>query len=372
MGAIYLHQRPDWPNFHFDGRALLEPVADAATSQGLLIGRLDGLGFGELQDAKLDAISDEVTQSSAIEGERLDYDLVRSSIARRLGVEEGGVPSGDHRVEGVVEMAIDAAERAELPLDSERLFRWHAGLFPGGMGTHGRIRVGAWRNDAEGPMVVASGPAGRERIHYEAPPADRLESEMHAFLDWYENGPAMNGILKAGLAHLWFVTIHPFDDGNGRIGRAILDMALARSDRRKWRCYSVSAQIRRERKEYYDALERAQKGTLDATPWLAWYLGCLTRALDGASATVSSAIYRTRFWSAHSDKPLNERQRKAVQRMLMGWEGKMTRKKWMSLFGVSESSAKRDMAELVELAIFRVGEEGGRSTSYELIPIAKG
>lgn len=369
MSLVYIHMRPDWPRFEFDASALMEPLANASASRGLLVGRLEGLGFGELQDANLDAISSEVTQSSAIEGERLDFDTVRSSIARRLGMDAGGSPSGDHRIEGVVDMALDAAENADQPLNAERLFRWHSGLFPGGMGAHGRTRVGAWRDDSLGPMVVASGPAGRERIYFEAPAAERLEHETRAFLAWFENGPPMNGILKAGLAHLWFVTIHPFDDGNGRIGRAILDMALARSDRSPWRCYSVSSQIRHERKAYYDALESAQKGTMDATDWLAWYLSCLTRALDRASDTVSSAVQRTRFWAAHADKALNERQRKAVMRMLMGWEGNMTRRKWIRLFDVAESSAKRDMTELVEFGIFRVGEAGGRSTAYELIPV---
>lgn len=369
MAAKYIHELPDWPCFRFDADALLQPLTVAAASQGLLIGRLEGLGFGELQDAKLNAISAEVTQSSAIEGERLDQSLVRSSIARRLGIDAGGVPTGDHRVEGVVEMALDAAENAAQPLTDERLFGWHAALFPTGRSPHGRIRTGAWRDGEKGPMVVASGPIGRERIHFEAPPAERLEEEMRVFLEWFEGKSPINAILKAGLAHLWFVTVHPFDDGNGRIGRAILDMALARSDMRTWRCYSVSAQIRRERDDYYDALERAQKGTMDVTPWLAWYLECLTRALDDASETVSGAIYRTRFWAGHADKPLNERQRKVIMRMLAGWEGNMTRKKWMGMFDIAESTAKRDLGELVELGIFKVGEAGGRSTSYELITV---
>lgn len=367
MTAKYIHQLPDWPEFRFDAAALLQPLTIAANSQGLLIGRLEGLGFGELQDAKLEAISAEVIQSGAIEGERLDNDLVRSSIARRLGIDTAGVPSGDHHVEGVVEMAIDAADHAEQVLDSERLFRWQAGMFPNGIGPHGRIRTGDWRDDAKGPMVVASGPVGHERIHYEAPFAEKLENEMKLFLTWFEADQGLNGILKAGLAHLWFVTIHPFDDGNGRIGRAILDMALARSDKRTWRCYSVSAQIERERKNYYDSLERAQKGSLDATEWLFWYTGCLTRALNHASETVSGAIHRTKFWSVHAETNLNERQRVAIKRMLMGWEGKMTRKKWMKMFEIAESSAKRDLSELVEYGIFRVSEAGGRSTSYELL-----
>ena len=363
----YIHELPDWPCFRYDVTALLNPLAEAAGRRGLLNGRLEGLGFGELQDAKLDAIVSEVTKSSEIEGERLDYSLVRSSIARRLGMETGGVPSGDHRVEGVVAMTVNATERWADPLTSERLFNWHTGLFPQGRGPEGRVRVGAWRDESSGDMQVVSGPMGLEKVHFQAPDAPRLESEMATFIDWFEGDNEPNGIIKAGIAHLWFVTIHPFDDGNGRVGRAILDLALARVDQRPWRCYSVSAQIGEERTGYYNALEMAQNGTLDVTSWLDWYLRCLTRALDSAATKVSEALVRSRFWQRHSDKALNDRQRTVLAWMLLGWDGKMTNKKWQKLTNTIPKTAQRDLAELVTLGIFRVDDAGGRSTAYTLV-----
>ena len=365
----YIHELKDWPNFRYDSAALLTPLTDASRSLGQLVGRLEGLGFTELQDAKLEAISAEVVQSSAIEGEQLNPDDVRSSIARRLGMTTGGIPSSDHRLEGVVEMAIDAADNASNPLTKERLVRWHAGLFPGGWGPHGRVRTGNWRDDAKGPMqVVSRAGTPKEKVHFQAPPADRIAKDVRAFLTWFERDRRDHPILKAGLSHLWFESIHPFDDGNGRIGRAILDMALARADQQKWRCYSVSSQIRKARNDYYNALERAEKGTLDATHWLTWYLGCLQGALDSASETISAAIERTRFWKVHEDTPFNPRQRKMLTRMLMGWEGKMTPRRWAQIFDVDPKTAQRDMVQLVDLGVFE-REDAGRSTSYQLLNV---
>jgi len=361
--ATYIWERDAWPKLRYDPKTILNPLSEAVEEHGLLIGRLEGLGFGDLQNTKLDAISTEVVKSSEIEGERLDYDSVRSSIAKRLGIDAGENSNADPREEGVVEMALDATENSGGPLTAERLITWQAGLFPGGRGPLGRIKIGGWR---DGPMQVVSGAIGREKEHFEAPPADRLAQEMENFLAWFECDDEPNGILKAGIAHFWFVTIHPFDDGNGRVGRAILDLQLARYDHRRWRCYSVSSQIRQERNQYYDALERAQKGNLDITTWLVWYLGCLARALKSSAENISTIIRRSRFWQHHANKNLNERQRKVLRRMLMGWQGKMTSEKWQKLTNTIPRTALRDLTELVEMGIFEQ-QGAGRGTSYNLI-----
>ncbi len=365
---VYIHQRPDWPLYDYDLRALMPTLSNVLVHQGRLFGRLEALGFDDLQDAKLNAIAAEVVKSSEIEGEMLDLEEVRSSVAWRLGMSMGGVPSGDHFVEGVVEMAMDASERCSVPLDEERLFNWHGALFPTGRGEFGRLRVGDWRDDAHGPMqVVSRAITPTEIIHFEAPAAALLPGEMRAFLDWFEEDNEASDILKAGIAHLWFVTIHPFSDGNGRIGRAILDMSLARADKRSYRCYSFSAQIRKERKGYYDALKAAQRGSLDFTAWLHWYLGCLDRAFAAASDTVAGAMYRNRFWQEHKDKELNERQRKIVARMLIGIEGKMTKRKWAAMGKCAPMTAFRDIDDLVEKGIFVSDGGGGRSAGYLLV-----
>ncbi len=364
----YIHQRPDWPLYEYDLRALMPALSNVLVHQGRLFGRLEALGFDDLQDAKLNAIAAEVVKSSEIEGEMLDAEEVRSSVAWRLGMSLGGVPSGDHFVDGVVEMAMDASERSAARLDEERLFNWHGALFPTGRGEFGRIRVGQWRDDANGPMqVVSSAMTPKETVHFEAPAAALLPQEMRKFLDWFESGDEASALLKAGIAHLWFVTIHPFSDGNGRIGRAILDMALARADKRPYRCYSVSAQIRKERKSYYDALKKAQSGNLDYTEWLSWYLGCLDRALASAVETVSSAMSRNRFWQLHKDQDLNERQRIIVSRMLLGIEGKMTKRKWSAMGKCSPMTAFRDIDDLVQKGILESDGQGGRSAAYVLI-----
>jgi len=365
--ASYIHRLSDWPRYQYDLRKIVPLLSAVIMRQGELFGSLKALGFEDLQDAKLQAIAEEVVRSSEIEGERLDPEAVRSSIAWRLGMSRGGVPSGDHHLEGVVDMAMDASERCDEPLTEERLFGWHAALFPTGRGAFGPLRVAQWRDDALGPMQVVSRPhTGKEKVHFEAPAADRIPTEMRAFLAWFEKEEEANGILKAGVAHLWFVTIHPFDDGNGRIARAILDMALARADKRPYRCYSISAQIRKERQGYYDALEAAQKGSLDYTAWLTWYLECLIRAIDDASATIGGAMARARFWQAHAQKNLNDRQRAGLARMLLGWEGKMTNKKWQAITKTIPKTAQRDLAELVELGIFERDEAGGRGAAYRL------
>lgn len=366
----YIHNLPDWPQFRWDSEKLAPQLALIHHEQGRLLGRMEGLGFKARQEAVLKTLTEDVLKSSEIEGERLDPDQVRSSIARRLGMDIGGLKSADRNVEGVVEMMLDATRRYDEPLSAERLFGWHASLFPTGRSGMNRIRVGGWRDDSNGPMQVISGPMGKERIHFEAPLAMQLDSEMNRFLDWFNGSSENDWVAKAGLAHLWFVTIHPFDDGNGRIARAIADMALARSERSSQRFYSMSAQIRQESAAYYEILERTQKGTLDVTPWMNWFLGCLGRAIEGAQTTLGTVLSKARFWEAVGDFPINERQRLMLNRLLDGFEGKLTTKKWAKLAKCSHDTALRDIAALVERGILVRNPEGGRSTSYALANIS--
>jgi Fic family protein len=303
------------------------------------------------QEAVLRTLTEDVLKSSEIEGEKLDAEQVRSSIARRLGMDIGGLKAVDRNVEGVVEMMLDATRHYDQPLTSERLFAWHASLFPTGRSGMRRIRVGAWRDDDGDPMQVVSGPMGKERVHFEAPAAKRLDPEMGTFLDWFNGNTEGDWVVKAGLAHLWFVTIHPFEDGNGRIARAIADMALARSEQSSQRFYSMSAQIRQERADYYDILERTQKATMDITPWMDWFLQCLGRAIDGAEATLGTVLSKARFWETFGDSLLNERQRLVVNGLLDGFEGKLTTMKYGKLAKCSHDTALRDIAALVERGI---------------------
>lgn len=362
----YIHQKAAWPKFRWDETVLAARLADVRHRQGRLIGRMEALGFNLRAEAVLATLTEDVLKSSEIEGEHLDREQVRSSIARRLGMDIGALTPADRNVEGVVEMMLDATQKFADPLTEERLFGWHSALFPSGRSGMSRIVVGAWRDGSRGPMQVVSGPVGKERVHYEAPEAKRLSSEMTDFLTWFEGGPALDPVLKAALAHLWFVTIHPFEDGNGRIARAIADMALARSERSPQRFYSMSAQIRTERKAYYDILEATQKADLDITQWLLWFLACLERAIEGAEATLSSVIAKARFWEATKDQPLNERQRAMINRLLNGFEGKLTTSKWATLTKASQDTALRDITDLVERGILVREPGGGRSTSYSL------
>jgi len=365
--AKYIHQISGWPDYEYDLRALLPLLTQVLERKSELFGTLRTLGFDELLGAKLDAITTEVVKSSEIEGELFNLEVVRSSVARRLGMETGGIPSGNHELEGIVEVAVDATEHCFNALNEERLFNWHAALFPSGRGTFGRLRVGQWRDDALGPMQVVSKPmTANEVVHFEAPAASLVPEEIRQFVNWFEADTELSDVLKAGIAHLWFVTIHPFEDGNGRIGRAIMDMALARADKHTYRCYSVSSQIRAERQAYYDALSKAQCGTLDYTEWLEWFLRCLARSIDNASRRIDGAISRAKFWQRHSNAPLNDRQRRGVSRMLVGWEGNMTNKKWKTLVSCSDSTATRDLDELVNWGIFdKEGE--GRGVRYRLL-----
>jgi Fic family protein len=327
---------------------------------------MEGLGFELRSEAHLQTLTQDVIKSSEIEGEKLDLEQVRSSIARRLGMDIGALLPVDRNVEGVVEMMIDATTNYSKPLTAERLFDWHAALFPTGRSGMGRITVGNWRDDANGPMQVLSGPIGREKVHYEAPPARRVPKEMARFLTWYAKPGEIDPLLHAGLAHFWFVTIHPFEDGNGRIARAIADMALARSERLGQRFYSMSAQIRLERNDYYAMLERTQKGDTDITEWQQWFLGCLGRAIEGAHETLGKVLDKARFWERFARAPMNERQITVLNRLLDGFEGNLTTSKWAKLARCSQDTAYRDILDLVERGALVKNSSGGRSTSYSL------
>jgi Fic family protein len=361
--------RAGWPGFRWDHARISPRLVDVRHRQGRLIGRMEGLGFQLRAEAVLDSLTEEVLKSSEIEGETLDRDQVRSSIARRLGLEIGGLTPADRDVEGVVEMMLDATQGYDRPLTARRLFDWHAALFPTGRNAMSKIRVGAWRDDAKGPMQVVSGPIGKERVHYEAPAADRVRDEMKKFLEWFENDNSTDLVLKAGVAHLWFVTIHPFDDGNGRIARAIADMFLARSERSPQRFYSMSAQIRQERKAYYEILEATQKGELDITGWLEWFLECLGRAFDRAETILATVLNKARFWERFTKVEFNERQREIVNRLLNGFEGKLTTSKWAKLAKCSQDTALRDIEDLIWKKVLVKDAAGGRSTSYSLVRV---
>ncbi len=362
----YIWQLADWPQWQFDLSALAEPLAAVSGAQGHLYGRLADVGLALREQATLMALTSEVLKTSEIEGEQLNADSVRSSIARRLGVDIGALAPVDRNVDGVVDMVLDATARCHAPLTAQRLFGWHAALFPTGYSGLHPIAVGQWRDDRDSPMQVVSGAYGRQKVHFEAPAAGVLPAETAQFLEWFNADAAMPPLVKAGLAHLWLVTLHPFDDGNGRIGRAVGDMALARCEQAPQRFYSLSAQIQRERSDYYNQLERTQKGAMDVTPWLQWFLGCLLRAVQGAGTTVDYVLVKARFWQRWAGTAMNERQIKLVNRLLDGFEGKLTSSKWALIAKCSADTALRDINELVQLGALCKSESGGRSTSYEL------
>lgn len=362
----YIHQLPDWPKFHWNHEALAAPLASVRHRQGRLIGRMGAIGFSLRSEAVLETLTTDVLKSSEIEGEHLNPEQVRSSVARRLGMDVAGTVPADRNVEGVVEMMLDATQHFEKTLTAKRLFNWHAALFPTGNSGMRKITVGAWRNDKTGPMQVVSGPMGRESVHYEAPAAVLMNAEMTRFVRWANEQDNTDPILKSALAHLWFVTIHPFDDGNGRIARAIADWVLARSENSAQRFYSMSAQIRRERKAYYDTLEATQKGSLDITPWMQWYLHCFDHALDGTENTLAAVFRKARFWEKHSGTTINDRQRLILNKMLDGFEGKLTSSKWAKLAQCSQDTAHRDIENLIERGMLIKDLARGRSTSYSL------
>ena len=362
----YIHELKNWPEFRWNEGLIAQRLAPLRHRQGKLTGRMEAFGFALRAEAVLATLTQDVLKSSEIEGEILNKDQVRSSIARCLGMDIGALAPADRDIEGVVEMMLDATQKYDEPLTDERLFAWHAALFPAGRSGLAKITTGAWRSDSSGPMQVVSGPIGRERVHYEAPAAKHLKAEMAEFLKWFAGDAPLDPVLKAALAHLWFVTIHPFDDGNGRIARAIADLALARSEQSPQRFYSMSAQIRLERNAYYDVLEATQKGDLDITAWLEWFLACLDRAMAGAEVTLSGVLHKARFWEAIKEQPLNARQRMVINKLLDGFEGKLTSSKWAALTKSSADTALRDITGLIDRGILVKDEAGGRSTSYSL------
>jgi Fic family protein len=366
---IYIHEKENWTDFTWDNQKVMLKLGEARIRQGRLLGKMESLGFDLQNEAVLNTLTLDVIKSSEIEGEYLDKEQVRSSIARRLGIDIAGAVESERHVDGIVEMMLDATQRYELPLTKNRLFGWHAALFPTGWSNLYKITVGNWRKDTTGPMQVVSGPMGYEKVHYQAPNSDRIETEMIKFLDWFESEHEIDFVLKAAIAHLWFVTIHPFDDGNGRITRAITDMTLARSDNSIRRFYSMSAQIRVERKQYYEQLEKTQKGNSEITEWILWFLQCLINAIDSTNEILSKIMHKAEFWKLHATTILNDRQQKIVNRLLDGFDGKLTTSKWAKINKCSQDTALRDIQDLIKKEILQKEASGGRSTNYELIEI---
>lgn len=362
---MYIYEHFEWPNFIWDQQKILKKLVNLKLSQGLLLGKMQMLGFNLQEEATLNALTEDVLKSSEIEGEKFDKHQVRSSIARRLGIDIGGDISVDRNVEGTVEMMLDATQRYDQPLNKKRIIGWHAALFPTGYSGMYKIKVGQFRDDTTGPMQVVSGRIGKEKIHYQAPPAIKLESEIEVFINWVNEENEVDQVLKAGIAHLWFVTLHPFDDGNGRIARALADMLLARSENTIQRFYSMSAQIRKERNRYYEILEKTQKSSLDITEWLLWFLNCHQRAIDNSDEMLEGILKKAQFWQNHSDIHFNERQKNIINRLFDGFEGKLTSSKWAKLSKCSQDSANRDLLDLVEKDIL-IKQGAGRSTHYSL------
>ncbi len=367
---VYIHEQDNWPDFNWDNNQVLLKLGETRNLQGKLLGRMETLGFDLQNEAVLNTLTLDVIKSSEIEGEFLEKEQVRSSIARRLGLNIAGSVHSERNVDGIVEMMLDATQRYLVPLTADRLFDWHAALFPTGRSGMHKITVADWRK--EGPMQVVSGPMGKEKVHYEAPKSERVADEMNIFLNWFENENGLDLVLKAAIAHLWFVTIHPFDDGNGRITRAITDMLLARSDKSVQRFYSMSAQIRVERKEYYNILEKTQKGNLDITEWILWFLNCLTNAINSTEGILSKVLYKAEFWKLHSTTILNKRQQSMINKLLDGFNGKLTSSKWGKINKCSQDTALRDIQDLIKKDILQKEASGGRSTNYELVKMPGG
>lgn len=363
---MYLHQNKDWPNFKWDNDTILQYVSKARDLQGRLIGKMEGIGFELREEAVLETITEDVIKSSEIEGELLNPEEVRSSVARRLGMEISGLPNATRDVEGVVEMMLDATQKYKEPLTKDRMCGWHAALFPTGRSGIHKITVGDWRGDEGGPMQVVSGPMGREKVHYTAPEASRLEEEMTQFILWFNTDTTMEPVIKSAIAHLWFVSIHPFDDGNGRIARAIADTQLARADRTNQRFYSMSAQIMKSKKGYYDILASTQKGSIDISQWLVWYFERLTDALEITNQTLSKILVKAKFWELHKNTQFNERQIEMISKLQGDFVGKLHSSKWAKMTKVHRDTARRDIQDLIEKGVLSDSGEGGRSTNYIL------
>jgi len=364
---MYIYENPEWPDFTWDSNKLLSLLPAVRNLQGRVVGKMEAAGFELKDQANLEIRTLDILKSTEIEGEVLNADQVRSSIARRLGLDISGMIHSDRNVDGVVDMMLDATSNYDKALDMHRLFSWHNALFPAGFSGMYKVSTGKWRDDAKGPMQVVSGPIGKELVHYQAPKASDIEKEMIIFLEWINNKQAVDLVLKAGIAHLWFVTIHPFEDGNGRIARAITDMILAQSDEQSRRFYSMSTQLRKERNEYYEILEKTQKGSLDITHWLEWFLNCLLNALQASEAQLSSVCFKYNFWNNNCTKIENDRQRKMVNMLIDGFDGKLNTSKWAKLCKCSQDTALRDIQELIDKHILYKLPGSGRSTSYDLI-----
>ncbi len=365
---MYIHELRDWPNFKWDKESAIGWLIQLRHQQGRFIGGMESIGFHLSEETFLQTLTQDVVKSSEIEGEILDPSLVRSSVARHLGMERAATDIIDKNIDGIVEMVLDATQNFNQPFTKDRLLSWHLSLFPTGRNGYTKIRTGEWR---AGPVQVVSGQIGNETVHFEGPPADRVGHEMELFLEWLNNEKAMDFVLKAAIAHLWFVTVHPFDDGYGRIGRAIADMLLGRSEKSSNRFYSLSSQIQKERKSYYEILEKTQNGSLDVTSWIHWFFSCLGRAIEEASSPPSKVAYKAKFWEALVDAPLNDRQRKVINRIIDGFEGKLTSSKWAKIAKCSQDTALRDIIDLVERGILTKNPEGGPSTSYSLFTVKK-
>ncbi len=364
--CVYIHQLEGWPNLKWDRAKLADLLAEVRYLQGALLGKMVALGFSFCEEATLKILTQDVLKTSEIEGEKLDADQVRSSIASRLGIDTGLSLQVSQDVDGIVEIMLDATRNYNVPLTKERLWEWHAKLFPRGRTWMNRIIIGRWRDESGGLMQVVSGPIGHETVHYEAPSFERLEEEMERFIEWVNSEIEMDLVIKSALAHFWFVTIHPFDDGNGRIGRAIADMLLARSEKSEQRFYSMSSQIQRERNAYYNILEKCQKGSLDLTDWIEWFLNCLKRAIKASEEILKSILIKASFWKLYANQKLNDRQRLLINRLLDGFEGKLTSSKWAKIGKCSQDTALRDINDLLERNILKRDEAGGRSVSYHL------
>ena len=363
---VYIYQQDDWPSFKWNSDEFVRLLSEARNLQGRLFGKMESLGFDLRNEAFLDTLTLDVLKSSEIEGEFLNPDQVRSSVARKLGMEIAGSVESDRNVDGIVEMMLDATQNCFKPLTKERLFDWHAALFPTGRSGMSKITVAEWRKDTTGPMQVVSGAMGEEKVHFQAPDSSRVDNEMNMFSDWFNNNFENDLVIKAAIAHLWFVTIHPFDDGNGRIARALTDILLAQSDKSTQRFYSISAQIRLERKQYYEILEKIQKSNLNITEWIKWFLNCLINSLKSTDIILNRVLFKAEFWKKHSNTKINERQKKLLNKILDGFEGKLTSSKWAKIAKCSKDTAIRDINDLISKDILKKEEAGGRSTSYEL------
>lgn len=363
---MYLHQNKNWPNFRWDNDNLLPYVSVVRDLQGRLIGRMEGMGFELREEAVLETLTVDIVKSSEIEGELLNPEEVRSSVARRLGMEISGLPDASRDVEGVVEMMLDATQNYKAPLTRDRMCGWHAALFPTGRSGMYKITVGEWREDKGGPMQVVSGAMGKEKVHYTAPEASRIEKEMDQFIEWFNSDESMEPMIKSAIAHLWFVSIHPFDDGNGRIARAIADNQLARADRTNQRFYSMSSQVMKSKKGYYDVLESTQKGNMDVSHWLVWYFERLTEALEATNETLSKILIKAKFWELHKTTQFNERQVEMINKLQGNFVGKLHSSKWGKMTKVHRDTARKDIQDLIEKGVLLDSGEGGRSTNYIL------